>query len=191
VKASTRKVAMTRTAATVHDPAGLIAQVAELEPLCADPLVRHAVASGDPFKVYRSLWWARATFRLRAHRDTLRALLRSRRVFAKPEKEGNYGLGSTDGLGVGLVGRDERDDDGTLIKTRVMEFLGIPVFPLSAHVVSVRQEFGEIVKVWFYARVPLGTGWWLWRCLWTGLAAAAVAASAWSALEAWLRSSGS
>lgn len=181
---------MTHAAAPVHDPAGLLVQIAELEPLCTDPLVRRAVASGDPFKVYRSLWWARVTLRLRAQRQTVRALLRTRRAFAKPEKEGNYGLGSVDGVGVGLVGRDERDDDGTHIKTRVMEFLGIPVFPLSAHVVSVRQEYGELVKVWIYARVPLGTGWWLWRSLWAGLAAAAVAASAWSALQAWLRSSG-
>jgi hypothetical protein len=175
----------------IRDPAGLLVQIAELEPLCVDPFVRRAVARGDPFRVYRSLWWAWRTGRLRAHRATLRALLRSRRAFARPVREGEMSLGSIDGVGIGLVGRAEREEDGTLIKTRVLELAGIPLFPLGAHLVSVREEYGELREAVYYARVPLGTGWWLWRSLWTGLAAAALAGTAWSALETVLRSEGS
>lgn len=170
-------------AAHIRDPAGLLARIAELEPLCTDLFVRRAVASGDPFRVYRALWWARATFRLRAHRETLRTLLRTRRAFAKPTKDGDLALGTLNGVGNGLVGRAEKEEDGTHIKTRVVELAGFPLFPLGAHLVSVREEFGEIVEATFHARVPLGTGWWLWRTLWTVIAAAVMLASARSAVE--------
>lgn len=176
----------------INDPAGLLAQIAELEPLCVDPLVRRAVARGDPFQVYRSLWWAWVTGRLGAHRATLRALLRSRRAFAKPLRgEGDMSLGSVDGVGIGLVGRAEKDDDGTLIKTRVLELAGIPLFPLGAHLVSVREDYGDLVQATYYARVPLGTGWWLWRRFWTWLAALVLIASVWGGLERYLGSAGS
>jgi hypothetical protein len=170
--------------AALHDPAGLLAHIAELEPLCADPLVRRAVASGDPFRVYRALWWARATFRLRAHRATLRALLRTRRAFAKPVKAGHLSLGMVGGVGIDLVGRAEREDDGTLIKTRALELAGIPLFPLGAYLVRTQTRFGELVSATYYARVPLGTGWFLWRRLWTTFLAAVVITWAWTAVAA-------
>ncbi len=46
------------TPAPPGDPADLLQRIPELEPLCADRWVRRAVASGNPLKVYRALFWA-------------------------------------------------------------------------------------------------------------------------------------
>jgi hypothetical protein len=160
---------------TVRDPAGLLGRIQELEPLCSDPGIRRAVESGDPFKVYRAIWWARRTGKLVAHRRTLDLLLRSRRAFAKPVK-GKLFLGTFNSFGATLLGSAEEEPDGTRIATHhVVALFAVPLFPLGAYVVAGGERKGLSTAWNVFARVPLSPFTWLWS---RGVALALVAAVA-------------
>ena len=57
---------------SLKDPANLVQRIPELEVLAADPKIRRAIETGDPFKVYRALGWAKWLKRLPEERDTLK-----------------------------------------------------------------------------------------------------------------------
>lgn len=150
------------SAAALEDPDGLLDRIPLLAPLCSDRWVRRAVASGNPLRVYRSLFLARLTGRLRAHRSELAELLATRRRFARPLRKRLY-LGSWDGLGSGFIGSAERQEDGTRIATHVLEFLfGVPVWPLGAYVVRNQAPRGLHDRWTIFAQVPLGPFAWAW-----------------------------
>jgi hypothetical protein len=148
----------------IQDPAGLLHRIPELKPLCEDPGVRHAVEQGDPFRLYRALRWARWLGRLRSHRETIDALLRNRRLFARPLK-GNLWLGTLNGFGATLLGSAEPDSqDGTHISTHcVVALFAIPLLPLGAYVVRPAEGSTALSRSWaIFARVPMGPLPWLW-----------------------------
>ncbi len=165
----------------IRDPAGLLTRIQELEPLCSDPGIRRAVEKGDPFKVYRAIWWARRTGKLVAHRRTLDALLESRRAFAKPLK-GKLFLGTFNGFGATLLGSAEQEPDGTRIATHhAVGLFVIPLFPLGAYVVAGGERKGLSTSWNIFARVPLGAFTWIWS---RAAALAVVAAVAWAGATA-------
>jgi hypothetical protein len=165
----------------VRDLAGLLQRIAELEPLCADPRVRRAVATGNPFKVYRALFWARLLRRLPQHRRTLDVLLANRRAFARP-LGGKLWLGTVNSFGASLVGSAEAEPDGTHIATHaVVIAFAVPLFPLGAYVVAGGERNGLSSSWRIFARVPLGTVPWLWS---RGVALAGVVAIALGAASA-------
>jgi hypothetical protein len=149
----------------IQDPAEFLQRIPELRALCEDAGVRRAVERGDPFKLYRALWWARRLGRLRSHREVLDTLLRQRRLFARPLKNGGLFLGTLNGFGATLLGGSEKDpEDGTSIATHaVVALFVIPLLPLGAYVVRPAQANDPLSRSWtFFARVPLGTLPWLW-----------------------------
>jgi hypothetical protein len=170
----------------IQDPSGLLVRIQELEPLCEDSGVRRAVGRGDPFAVYRALWWARLTGKLGAHREALKLLLRSRRAFAKPLK-GKLMLGTVNGFGATLLGSAEAEPDGSRIATHCLVGLFvIPVFPLGAYVVVGGQRKGLSTSWNIFARVPLGVVAWGFS---RALALAVLVAVAWAGARA-VRASG-
>ncbi|HKC61883.1 MAG TPA: hypothetical protein VKB92_17475 [Myxococcales bacterium] len=146
----------------VQDPAGILNRVPELESLTGDPKVRTAIESGDPFKVYRALFWARLMGRLTSQRETLSALLRNRRLFAKPIK-GSPWLGTINGFGATILGQSELEPDGTHVATHAMVvFFVVPLLPLGAYLVR-KEQSGVLRSSWrIFARVPMGPVPWLW-----------------------------
>src|SRR5712672_245764 len=113
----------------LQDPSEILTRVPELELLAGEPTIRKAVEAGDPFKVYRALFWARLLGRLPAHRETLTRLLGNRRLFAKPIK-GTPWLGRLNGAGATLLGESERDPEGTHVATHaVVIFFVVPLLP--------------------------------------------------------------
>lgn len=163
---------------TPQDPAGLLNRITELRLLCSDAGVARAVASGNPFKVYRALAWARLTGRLSAHRRTVDQLVRNRRAFARPLK-GKVWLGTLNGFGASLVGSAEAEPDGTHIATHsLVALFAVPVFPLGAYVVSREGRSGLSTSWRIYARVPLGgLAWAFSRLVAAGIAVAVLAAA--------------
>jgi hypothetical protein len=148
----------------IQDPAGLVQRIPELRPLCEDPGVLRAVERGDPFGLYRALFWARWLGRLRSHRELINALLRERRLFARPIK-GSIWLGTVNGFGASLLGDSERDPhDGTHIATHcIVALFAIPLLPLGAYVVRPTEDSHALRRGWtVFARVPMGPLPWLW-----------------------------
>jgi tetratricopeptide (TPR) repeat protein len=166
------------------DPAGLLGRITELVPLCEDPRIHQAVESGDPFRVYRALVWARLFKRLPEHRETLEMLVRRRRLFARPVK-GSLFLGTVNGFGATLLGLAEDEPDGTRISLHCLVALfRVPVFPLGAYL--VQPTGGNALRSsWrIFARVPMTLLQWLWsRVLALGVIAA-VAVGAYQAFYA-------
>lgn len=161
----------------IQDPGGLLGRIPELEPLCQDPGVRRAVEKGEPFAVYRALWWARLTGRLRDQREALGLLLRSRRAFARP-LQGKLFLGTFNGFGATLLGSSEADPDGSSVATHwIVALFALPLFPLGAYVVSGGDRKGLSTSWIVYARVPLGVGAWAWS---RGVALAVALTVAWA-----------
>jgi hypothetical protein len=156
----------------LQDPSEILTRVPELELLAGEPSIRKAVEAGDPFKVYRALFWARLLGRLPAHRETLTRLLGNRRLFAKAIK-GTPWLGTLNGVGATLLGESERDPEGTHVATHaVVIFFVVPLLPLGAYVVR-KENSGVFRSSWrIFARVPMGPMPWLWSRL---VAAGAVA----------------
>ncbi|MCP3137288.1 tetratricopeptide repeat protein [Pyxidicoccus xibeiensis] len=149
----------------IRDPAEFLQRIPELRALCEDAGVRRAVERGDPFKLYRALRWARWLGRLRSHRQVLDTLLRQRRLFARPLKQGGLFLGTFNGFGATLLGSAEPDaEDGTSIATHaVVALFAVPLLPLGAYVVRPADSNNPLSRSWtFFARVPLGTLPWLW-----------------------------
>lgn len=165
----------------IQDPGGLLARMPELEPLCQDPAIRRAVEKGEPFALYRALWWARLTRRLEAHRAALSLLLRSRRAFARPLK-GKLWLGTFNGFGATLMGSGEAEPDGSRIAVHwIVALFAVPIFPLGAYVVSGGERSGLSTSWNVYARVPLGLATWAWS---RGVALAIALAVAWAGVGA-------
>lgn len=168
------------------DPSGLFQRMPELEKLAEDPAVAKAVESGDPFRVYRVLRWARWTGRLKSQRQTLDALVGNRRLFARPLK-GAPSMFTLNSVGVALTGKSELDrTDGTYIATHaIVALFALPLFPLGAYIVQPVPGKGGRTAYRFFARVPLGTFSWLHS---RGLALGLLAAVAWGALGAFAAS---
>ncbi|MCE9666809.1 hypothetical protein LY474_03190 [Myxococcus stipitatus] len=151
----------------IRDPADVLRRIPELRVLCEDARVRRAVERGDPFKLYRTLKWARWLGRLRSHREVLDTLLSRRRLFARPLKGSSLYLGTLNGFGAALLGDAEPDPvDGTVIATHsVVALFLLPLLPLGAYVVRRHNESGGGGGWTIFARVPLGTVSWLWSRL--------------------------
>lgn len=160
-----------RAPMTISDPAQLLERIPELESLAEHPGILKAIATGDTFKVYRALWWARLLRKLPQHKRTLDALLRNRRLFAKPLK-GTPSLGSINSVGFSFVGESERDADGSHIALHAFVVLfAIPLIPLGSYWVK-RESSSGLSSSWrIFARVPMGGFGWLYG---RGLAAAAL-----------------
>ena len=155
----------------ISDPAQLLERIPELEPLAAHPGIRKAIATGDTFKVYRALWWAKLLRKLPQHARTLDALLRNRRLFAKPLK-GTPSLGSLNSVGFSFVGESERDADGTHIALHAFVVLfAVPLIPLGSYWVQRVGSSGLSSQWRIFARVPMGGFGWLYG---RGVAAAAL-----------------
>ncbi len=147
---------------TFSDPAELLQRIPELEPLAADPGIRKAIATGDPFKVYRALFWAKWLRRLPQHRRSLDHLLGQRRLFAKPLK-GSPVLGSLNSIGFGFVGESERDGDGTHIALHAFVALFVvPLLPLGSYLVQKAGSSGLSSQWRIFARVPMSGQLWLY-----------------------------
>ncbi|HYV66323.1 MAG TPA: hypothetical protein VE964_08770 [Myxococcales bacterium] len=168
----------------LQDPSGILGRVPELETLTGEPSVRKAIESGDPFKVYRALFWARLLGRLSSQRETLGNLLRNRRLFAKPIG-GTPFLGTFNSIGATLLGEAEPDQDGTHVATHaVVVFYVVPLLPLGAYVVR-KEESGVFKSSWrIFARVPLGPVAWAWNRLVPLGVAASVSLVAFGAVRA-------
>ncbi|HEX9573700.1 MAG TPA: hypothetical protein VF994_06355 [Myxococcales bacterium] len=149
----------------LQDPSEILNRVPELESLAGEPSIRRAIEAGDPFKIYRALFWTRLLGRLASQRDTLSTLLRNRRLFAKPIK-GSPWLGTLNGVGATLLGESERDPDGTHVATHaVVIFFVVPLLPLGAYLVR-KEHSGVLRSSWrIFARVPMGPVPWLWSRL--------------------------
>jgi len=146
----------------LQDPSGILSRVPELESLSGEPSVRKAIEAGDPFRIYRALFWARLLGRLGAHRETVGNLLGNRRLFAKPIN-GTPWLGTFNGVGATLLGQSELQPDGTHVATHaVVIFFVIPLLPLGAYLVR-KEQSGVLRSSWrIFARVPMGPLPWLW-----------------------------
>lgn len=141
---------------SLNDPAHLVERIPELEALAAEPRIRKAIETGDSFKVYRAIVWAKWFRRLPEHQQTLNTLVRHRRLFAKP-LNGTPALGSINSVGFGFVGRSEKEADGTFIAKHAFVVLYIiPIIPLRSYLVE--KVGGSLFSSqWqIYARVPSG-----------------------------------
>lgn len=143
----------------ISDPSQLLQRIPELESLASDPKIRHAIASGDPFKVYRALFWAKWLRRFPTlQAATVSALLRKRRLFARPIKRAP-GLGTLNSVGFSFVGSSDREKDGTYVALHAFVFFfAVPLVPMGAYLVS--SEGNRRYRI--YARVPLGAMSWLY-----------------------------
>lgn len=155
----------------ISDPAELLQRIPELQPLAADPAIHKAIATGDAFKVYRALFWAKWLRRLPQQQSTLDHLLTQRRLFAKPLK-GTPALGSLNSVGFGFVGESERDSDGSYVALHAFVALFVlPLLPLGSYLVQ-KVGSGGLSSQWrIFARVPMGGALWLYT---RGLALAAL-----------------
>jgi tetratricopeptide (TPR) repeat protein len=146
----------------VTDPAGLIARIPELEVLAEDPRVRRAIERGDPHGLYRVLFWANLTGRMRKHRETIRMLLARRRLFLAPLKSAPR-LFTYNGVGMTVYGTAEPDhNDGTYITTHYVVFLFFPVVPLRQFL--VRNADSARGRAWnFIGKVPFSPLAFVWN----------------------------
>ncbi|MDP3154308.1 MAG: hypothetical protein Q8N23_16645 [Archangium sp.] len=166
---------------TPSDPAGLLQRMPELERIAAeDGPVRAALGSGDPFKLYRALRWGSWTGRLKAHQPLVKELLGNRRLFARP-LNGTPSLFTMNSAGVGFVGEDERQQDGTYITGHFIVILfKLPLLPLGAYVVGP----GDTTNTYrIFARVPMGGFSWAWSRAAALAAALLVVSGAWGAFQ--------
>lgn len=170
---------------SVSDPAQLLQRIPELEALATDPKIRRAIETGDPFKVYRALVWAKWLRRLPAHRTVLDALVRQRRLFAKP-LNGNPALGSINSVGFGFVGQSEKEPDGTHIALHAFVVLYIlPIIPLNSYLVQ-KTDSSFFSSQWrIFARVPASMFGWLYA---RGLALGLVGLVGWGAVNSYYKS---
>jgi tetratricopeptide (TPR) repeat protein len=155
---------------SLKDPAGLAQRIPELEALAVDPKIRRAIESGDPFKVYRALGWAKWLKRLPAHQETLKTLVRQRRLFAKP-LNGSPALATINSAGFSFVGSSEKENDGTYIAMHAFVVLYlIPIIPLRSYLVR-KVDSSLFSSKWnIFARVPSSMLGWLYsRTLALGL----------------------
>lgn len=163
------------------DPAGLLQRMPELERIVADDeTIRAALATGDPFKLYRALRWGSWTGRLNTHKELVKELLGNRRLFARA-LTGTPGLYTLNSFGVGFVGESERHPDGTYITGHFLVILfKFPLLPLGAYLVGA----GDTDNTYrIFARVPLGGFSWAWSRAAALAAALLIASSGWGAFQ--------
>jgi len=143
---------------TISDPAQLLKRIPELELFAADGAIKRAIESGDSFKVYRALIWAKLQRRHPGQRATLNLLIKNRRLFSKPLKR-TPSLSTLNSVGFSFVGESERDSDGSYIALHALVVLfAIPVIPLGSYLVSKTGA-----RQWkIYTRVPIGIVGWLY-----------------------------
>jgi len=143
---------------TISDPAQLLNRIPELELFVADGAIKRAIESGDPFKVYRALIWAKLQRRHPEHRATLNLLVKSRRLFSKPLKR-TPSLSTINSVGFSFIGESERDADGSYVALHALVILfAIPIVPLGSYLVSKNGS-----RQWrIYTRVPIGIVGWLY-----------------------------
>ncbi len=155
----------------ISDPAQLLQRIPELEALAVEAKIRKAIEDGDPFKVYRALFWTKWFRKLPAQQSLLNSLLAQRRLFAKPLK-GKPALGTFNTVGFGFVGNSEQDKDGVHIALHAfVVFLAMPLLPLGSYLVKSEGRKGLSSHWRIYARVPMGALGWLYsRGMATGLA---------------------
>lgn len=158
----------------ISDPSGILRRVPELHELTKDERIRHAIESGDPFRVYRALMFARIWDRLYKKAKLLKSLTRQRKLFARPLKK-TPSLGTINSFGLRFVGEFERDEDGYYITMHAFViFYVIPLIPLGAYVVERTADDGWRI----FARAPLGIPGWLYtRGLSLGLVLAIIGGS--------------
>lgn len=163
------------------DPAGLLQRMPELEPIATeDAAIRTALASGDPFKLYRALRWGSWTGRLGNHKAVVKELLGNRRLFARPIN-GSPGLYTLNSFGVGFVGESEHHSDGTYITGHYLVILfKLPLLPLGAYVVGPGDTS---TSYRIFARVPMGTFTWAWSRAAALAAAMLVVSAGWGAFQ--------
>jgi hypothetical protein len=143
---------------TISDPAQLLKRIPELELFVADGTIKRAIESGDPFKVYRALIWAKLQRRHPEQRATLNLLIKNRRLFSKPIKRAPS-LSTINSVGFSFVGESESDSDGSYIALHALVILfAIPIIPLGSYLVSKTGS-----RQWkIYTRVPIGIVGWLY-----------------------------
>jgi hypothetical protein len=167
----------------VTDPAGLIARIPELEGLAEDPKVKRAIERGDPHGLYRVLFWANLTGRMRKHRETIRLLLARRRLFLAPIKSAPA-LFTYNGVGMTVYGSDEPDhNDGTYIATHYVVFVFVPIVPLRQYL--VRNAESARGRAWnFIGKVPFSPLAFVWNRMLALLVIASVLGGGVSAFQA-------
>lgn len=146
------------TIMSISDPSQLLHRIPELEELCSDNKIAHAIATGDSFKVYRALVIARLLRRMPQHQIMLKQLTSERRLFAKPLKK-TPTLGSFYTVGFSFIGESESDTDNSYIAMHALSALFvIPLIPLGAYIVKSTGD-----RQWqVYARAPLGLAGWIY-----------------------------
>lgn len=145
---------------SISDPAQLFLRIPELRTFSEDQKIRRAIESGDSFKVYRALIFARLFGRFPTQRDLLHTLIRQRRLFAKP-LQGTPGQHDFKLLSLGFIGEDESDTDQSYIAQQAL-LLGkkIPLMPFSSYLVKksekgLAQALAQVpptLRAWFFAR---------------------------------------
>jgi hypothetical protein len=145
---------------SISDPAQLLLRIPELRTFSEDPKIRRAIESGDSFKVYRALIFARLFGRFPAQRDLLKTLTGQRRLFAKPV----YGTPTQRDfkvLSLGFFGKDELESDQSHIASQTLLIANkIPLLPFGAYVVKntaahqwqVLAQVPPTVSSWCYTR---------------------------------------
>ncbi len=143
---------------SISDPAQILQRVPELHALSDDPRIRRAIATGDPFKLYRTLLLARLLRRLPQHAALLKLLTQDRRLFARSEA-GLPIVRTQKIVGSGFIGRTNDDSDGSHVALRVFQlFWRLPLFPRGAYLVKPMGPHKWLVV----APVPTGIGGWLY-----------------------------
>ncbi len=118
---------------TISDPSQILQRVPELHDLVGDSKIRHAIESGAPFKIYRSLVLAKLFRRLPQHKELLQMLTSQRRLFARGLK-GSPSLGTINSVGFSFVGKDEQDVEGYHIALHAFVILfALPIIPLGSY----------------------------------------------------------
>ncbi len=131
------------------DPSGLTERAPELASLLPDEALSRALAQGDAFAVHTTL-----TARLEREppgpsRDTLQQLLQRQELFAVAERPPR--LGAFLGTGLALIHLPPPDQQqAPFVATRALRLLGVPLWPLSQHLV----RRGRDGKLEVLGRVP-------------------------------------
>jgi hypothetical protein len=163
----------------MRDPAGLLERAPELADLAlAHPSLRRAIERGNAHATYGALWWGRLLGRLKAHRQTVDALLSHRRLFVSPLQRMPV-LHTVNGMGAALYGTSDADADGTYVKTHFLVFVFVPFFPLSQYLVR------DADRGWYFlGKVPMSAPVRLWNRLVVSGILLALAAGAFEAFHA-------